>query len=128
MTCGNIIGHHGCKLDPNAKFAYSGPAQGKGQKINWESNRDDIGTGSQTISAIETHQLIGTAFDFGEHGTATADFDFEEGGNETNVTWRLTTDAGNNSVMRWMGLVFDTWIGENYEKGLANLKKVAEEG
>ena len=116
------------QLDPNAKFAYSGPTQGKGQKVNWQSDRDDVGTGSQTITASETNKLIETALDFGKHDTATAGFDLEEGGNKTNVTWRFKTDAGNNPVMRWMGLMFDTWIGENYEKGLANLKELAEKG
>ena len=116
------------KLDPKAKFSYSGPAQGEGQKVNWESERDDVGIGSQTITKSEANKLIETALDFGEHGTATAGFDFKEDGGKTHVTWRFKTDAGNNPVMRWMGLMFDTWIGENYEKGLANLKSVAEKG
>lgn len=116
------------QLDPNAKFSYSGPAQGKGQKVNWQSERQDVGTGSQEITASETDKLIETALDFGEHGTATAGFDFQQDGATTNVTWRFKTDAGNNPIKRWMGLMFDTWIGESYEKGLANLKELAEKG
>ena len=116
------------QLDPDAKFSYSGPPRGKGQKVSWQSQRQDVGTGSQTITKSETNKLIETALDFSDQGTATAGFDFKPEGKQTNVTWRFKTDAGNNPVMRWMGLMFDSWIGENYEKGLANLKKLAEKG
>lgn len=116
------------KLDPNAKFTYSGPDQGVGQKVNWQSDRDDVGTGSQTITQSDANKVIETALNFGPQGKATAGYDFVEEGGKTTVTWRFKTDAGNSPVMRWMGLMFDKWIGENYEKGLANLKALAEKG
>jgi hypothetical protein len=31
-----------------------------------------------------------------------------------------------NPMARWMGLMFDRWIGADYEAGLAKLKQVAE--
>jgi effector-binding domain-containing protein len=31
-----------------------------------------------------------------------------------------------NPVMRYMGLMFDTWVGKDYEEGLANLKQIVE--
>ena len=115
-------------LDPNAKFTYSGPAQGKGQKVNWQSEREDVGVGSQTITKSEPNKVIETALDFGPQGTATAGYDFVEEGGKTTVTWRFKTDTGNNPMMRWMGLMLDSLIGENYEKGLSNLKELAEKG
>ena len=50
----------------------------------------------------------------------------EPAGSGTRVTWGFTSNLGSNPVMRWMGLMFDRWIGPDYEQGLANLKKVAE--
>jgi effector-binding domain-containing protein len=39
----------------------------------------------------------------------------------------MDTDVGMSPVGRYMGLMFDTWIGKDYEEGLANLKKLVEE-
>lgn len=116
------------QIDPNAKFKYSGAPVGVGQKVEWQSELDNVGTGSQEIIESVANQRIETALDFGQHGTATAGFDFQPSGDATVVTWRFKTDVGNNPMMRWMGLMFDTWIGEQYEKGLTNLKAVAEQG
>ena len=37
-------------------------------------------------------------------------------------------DLGNNPIARYVGLMFDKWIGGDYEKGLARLKQVMEQG
>jgi len=37
-------------------------------------------------------------------------------------------DLGNNPIARYAGLMFDKWIGGDYEKGLARLKQVMEQG
>ncbi|MGI9426807.1 MAG: SRPBCC family protein, partial [Hyphomicrobiaceae bacterium] len=95
-------------------------------KVQWQSDLDSVGTGSQEITESVADQRIETALDFGQQGTATAGFDFRPSGEATVVTWRFKTDVGNNPIMRWMGLMFDTWVGEQYEKGLANLKVEAE--
>ena len=114
------------QIDPNAKFSYSGPDAGTGQKVNWQSENKNVGTGSQQIVESIPNERIETALDFGPQGTATAGFDFASEGQSTRVTWRFKTDAGNNPIMRWMGLMFDSWIGTEYEKGLANLKAEVE--
>ena len=38
----------------------------------------------------------------------------------------LPPTYGNNPMMRWMGLMFDKWVGADYETGLASLKELAE--
>ena len=114
------------QLDPNAKFSYSGPDAGVGQKVRWQSDDDNVGTGSQEITESITDKRIETALDFGAQGNATAGFDFDASDRATKVTWRFKTDVGNNPVARWFGLMFDTWIGAEYEKGLTNLKAEVE--
>ena len=114
------------QIDPKAKFSYSGPDSGTGQKVNWQSDNESVGTGSQQIVESVANERIETALDFGPQGTATAGFDFAPDGQATKVTWRFKTDVGNNPMMRWMGLMFDSWIGAEYEKGLANLKAEVE--
>lgn len=114
------------KIDPDAKYVYQGPAQGVGQKVSWSSEHPHVGTGSQTIVESVDNSKIATALDFGDHGTALARFDFAPEGAATRVTWGFETDTGNNPIARWMGLMMDKWIGEAYDEGLANLKKLAE--
>ena len=61
-------------------------------------------------------------------GTARAAFTLEPSGTGTLVTWTLVADMGLNPVGRWMGLMMDRWVGTDYERGLINLRRVAEAG
>lgn len=112
--------------DPQAKYTLAGPETGKGARMSWSSTKDDVGSGSQEIVESVPGKLVRTKLDFGDMGTAIAGFQLEPAGTGTRVTWDFTSELGNNPMMRWMGLMFDRWIGADYEKGLANLKKVAE--
>jgi hypothetical protein len=97
--------------------------------MSWEGN-ESVGAGSQTITASEENRRVETKLDFGEQGTAQAYFDLEPAsdGSKTNITWGMNSDMGNNPIARWMGLMMDSWVGTDYEKGLENLKKRIEEG
>ena len=58
--------------------------------------------------------------------TNTADFTFVPAGNQTRVTWAM---FGDNSFMaKAMGLIMnmDKMVGGQFEKGLADLKSIAE--
>ena len=129
------------QLDPNMKMVFSGSPSGKGQKSSWQSEKSDVGSGSQEITASALNKRVATKLDFGEMGTATAEWDLTpnalgtngQGGNAlgtnalgTKVTWSFQTDLGDNPLMRWMGLMFDNMVGSDYEAGLAKLKALVE--
>jgi hypothetical protein len=114
------------ELDPDVEITFTGPADGVGQTMNWQSENPDVGSGSQSITMLEPDSKVETALDFGDQGTATASLDLEPEGAATKVTWGFATDLGFNPVARYFGLMFDKWIGADYEKGLAKLKTVAE--
>jgi uncharacterized protein YndB with AHSA1/START domain len=114
------------ELDPDVEITFTGPADGVGQTMNWKSDDPNVGSGAQSITMLEPDSKVETALDFGEQGTATASFDLEPKGPATEVTWGFSTDLGFNPVVRYFGLMFDKWIGADYEKGLAKLKTVAE--
>jgi carbon monoxide dehydrogenase subunit G len=80
---------------------------------------------SQTISAYQSPSHVATDLDFGQMGKATATWNLEPAGAGTKVTWGFRTQA-EGIVARWFGLMFDRWIGVDYEKGLARLKAAAE--
>ncbi len=114
------------KMDPNIENSYEGPTSGVGQKVTWSSTHEHVGTGSQEIIESVSDQSVRTKLDFGDHGTANAIFRLEPDGAATKLTWGFTTDTGMNPMMRYMGLMMDTWIGEKYEQGLTDLKKLVE--
>ncbi len=112
--------------DPEMTQEYTGPDQGVGQKVAWQSDHPEVGSGTQTIVASETDRHVKTALDFGDMGAATAEIDLAPAGSGTSVTWSFDVDLGMNPVMRYMGLMFDGMIGPDYERGLASLKALVE--
>jgi len=112
------------KRDPNLELSLEGPPQGVGAKIKWNSATQ--GEGSQEIVESEPFSTVKSKLDFGGQGAAEALFRLETAEGGTKVTWSFDTDVGMNPVMRYMGLMFDTWIGKDYEEGLANLKALVE--
>ena len=113
-------------LDPNTKLTYTGPEEGVGNRLEWSSDHESVGSGTQEITASVPNEHVETALDFGPMGTATAYFNLEAKGDGTEVTWGLVSNLGNNPIARWMGLMLDRWVGADYEKGLANLAAVSE--
>ena len=112
--------------DPAMQQRYEGPESGVGQKVTWASEHPQVGSGSQEIIESVANQRLRTALDFGGEGTAIAEFDLQPEGSGTKVTWGFTSDLGYNPIARYMGLMFDRWIGADYEAGLASLKQLVE--
>lgn len=112
-------------LDPSAKYTFEGASEGVGAKMSWVGDPGTIGSGSQEIIESKPFVLVRTKLDFGA-GLATATFALAAEGQKTRVTWSLDADMGMNPVSRYFGLVFDSMMGGDLEKGLAGLKKLAE--
>jgi hypothetical protein len=113
-------------LDPQAKYTYSGPETGVGAKLAWASEQSGVGSGSQEIVAVEPGRSVTTKLDFGPQGQATSKLDIEPEGSGSRVTWSFDTSFEGDFLGRYFGLLFDKWIGADYEKGLARLKELAE--
>jgi len=112
-------------LDPNIAYTFEGPESGLGQQMNWSSENADVGSGSQTITRYEPPNFVETQLDFGMRGKPVASFDLVPSTTGTNVTWTFRSNL-EGIPAKWFGLMFDRWIGRDYEKGLAKLKAVAE--
>ncbi len=112
--------------DPDMELTYSGPEAGKGARSTWKSKTE--GAGSSEIIESRKNLLTVASLDFGSQGNAKASIalrPLQTG--RTRVSWGFTSDTGYNPIMRWMGaLLFDGWIGKDYEQGLQNLKKLVE--
>ncbi|HVK50704.1 MAG TPA: SRPBCC family protein [Pseudoxanthomonas sp.] len=110
--------------DPQAKYAYSGPAQGVGAQMQWSGSRA-VGSGSQKILESVPNQKVVVAMDFGMAATSTYALAAEGAG--TRVTWRFETQNGYNPLYRWAGLMSDMLYGPDFERGLASLKQLLEQ-
>ncbi|MBC8001968.1 MAG: SRPBCC family protein [Opitutaceae bacterium] len=115
------------KLDPNMKLTYSGAASGVGASYAWVGN-NEVGEGRATITEIRADELVQLKLEFFKPmaGVSTATFTLRPHGGHTEVTWAM--DGKNNFIAKAMCLVMsmDKMIGNQFEKGLADLKLVAE--
>ena len=115
------------EIDPGLHCTFEGPAIGIGQKMSWASDNPQLGSGSQTVVDYQPNTRFATTLDFGDMGDAIAYFELSPAANDTKLTWGFKSLL-RNPLERWMGLLFDRWIGADYEKGLAKLKAIAEKG
>jgi uncharacterized protein YndB with AHSA1/START domain len=114
------------QLDPATKYTYSGPETGVGARMEWVSANPDVGSGSQEVIDVEPGRRVTHKLDFGMDNPTTSTIRLEPEGTGTRVTWTLDTDFSGSLVGRYFGLALDRMVGPDYEKGLAQLKAVAE--
>lgn len=112
-------------IDPNATYSYSGPASGVGANMKWKGN-DEVGTGSQTITASEPDKRVAMELTFGDMTPSKVEMLLAPEGGGTRVTWTLESAFGYDLAGRYFGLLMDKFVGADYEKGLAQLKAVIE--
>src|SRR6266487_2144646 len=112
---------------PQREDRLRGPSAGEGAVFAWAGNRE-IGEGRMTLTQSRPAELIRIKLDVVQPmaGTSTAEFTFKPEGNRTAVTWAMF--GQNNFVARAICLFMnqDKMLGGYFEKGLENLKAVAE--
>jgi uncharacterized protein YndB with AHSA1/START domain len=115
------------KIDPNSKIVYEGPQEGTGAKFSWAGNKE-VGEGAMTVTDSRPGDLVQFRLDFKKpfEATNTAEFTFKPDGDRTAVTWAMS--GKNNFMFKAVGLFMncDKMIGGQFEKGLADLKTLAE--
>ncbi len=115
------------KFDSNVKITHEGPLSGNGAIESWEGNKN-VGAGRMTMIESRPNELIRLKLEFFRPfaATNTGEFTFKPEGSGTTVTWAMM--GKRNFMTKAMGLFmnFDKMIGGNFEKGLAELKKIAE--
>lgn len=117
------------KRDPAMQTSFEGPGAGAGAIYAWQGNRE-VGTGRLTITDSVPDSKVEMRLEFSEPFAATDHVRFKltptpEG---TRVSWAMT---GTNDFMSKVLSVFvdmDKMVGRDFEKGLAELKRLAEHG
>jgi len=118
--------------DPQAMFVISGPESGVGARLSWSGDPHLVGTGWQEIVASKPFERIDIKLDFDVQAVADTGFLLAPDGDGTKVTWffdaDVTEDVGfpDSFMARYFGLLFDRWLGGDFEQGLTRLKQFAE--
>jgi hypothetical protein len=114
------------KQDPSMKITYSGPASGKGAAHAWTS--DKAGEGRLEITDTAPPSRVNMRLDMIKpmegHNAIVFALQPQSGG--TNVSWAMSGEY--NFITKVVGLLFnmDRMIGGEFDKGLADLKAMAE--
>ncbi|MBI4904000.1 MAG: SRPBCC family protein [Acidobacteria bacterium] len=116
------------KLDPSMKTTYEGPPSGSGAIYKWVGN-DQVGEGMMTILESQARRLVKIKLDFIKPfaSTSTTEFTVEESGSGSKVVWTMSGE--NNFLSKAMCLFMggmDGMVGPDFEKGLAQMKTLAE--
>ncbi len=112
--------------DPATQVNFGDVKEGVGATMTWASDNPQVGAGTMEVVESVPDTRVISDLDFGDMGAAQARYELVESDGATTVTWGLDADMGAGPVGRWMGLMMDTWVGADYERGLANLKALVE--
>ena len=115
------------KRDPATKQTFAGPATGEGASMAWAGNAE-VGEGRMTISESRPNEMVRYHLEFLKpfENTAEANIALRPDGDRTTVTWSMV--APNDFIAKAMHLFLDmdAMVGGDFEKGLADLKSIAE--
>ena len=115
------------KIDPQINRTYSGAPEAMGSIYEWSGNKN-IGQGRMEITESVPPSKITIKLDFFTPFEAhnAVDFVLTPKGNSTLVTQAMYGPSP--FISKLMGLFFsmDKMVGEKYEEGLTNLKRMAE--
>jgi hypothetical protein len=114
------------KLDPNMQKTFEGPAAGVGQSYAWSGK--EVGKGKMTIEESVPGQKVGVKLEFVKPMESKATYALTLAGTPTGsfVTWSM--EGNHNFIGKAFGMFMnmDNMLGTDIEKGLAQLKTVAE--
>jgi len=115
------------KLDPNMKRNFEGAPSGQGAVYGWTGN-DEVGEGRMEITENTVPSKVAIKLDFIKpfQSSNVTTFTLQPQGDGTLVTW--TMSGPSEFITKLMGVFvsMDKMIGKDFEKGLSQLKGVAE--
>jgi Polyketide cyclase / dehydrase and lipid transport len=115
--------------DAQLKGSFSGPEAGPGAKYEWVGNAE-VGQGSMEIKSHQPNAqvLVEMVFIKPFAGINTVEFGLTPKAGGTEVSWAIYGPQA--FIPKLMGMFFnmDKMIGTDFEKGLDNLRKLAEAG
>jgi Polyketide cyclase / dehydrase and lipid transport len=114
-------------LDPDLKRSFSGPKSGEGSVYAWEGNKN-VGSGRMEILETTAPSDLKIKLDFIAPFKASniTEFMVLPDGDLTRVIWVMSGPMPFISKLMSVFISMDKMVGKDFEKGLAQLKAVAE--
>lgn len=114
------------KIDTAMQITYSGPACGTDAMYEWSSKNPKVGSGKMLITYSKPPDTIKCNMWFMNKRLSHSMFVFTKTDSAVTVIWSMDTKTGRNPIHRFFGLFMEKMVGPDFEKGLKNLKEVAE--
>jgi hypothetical protein len=114
------------KKDPAMKKTFTGPASGPGAKLDWDGN-GDVGAGSLTVAEVTPSKVtLNLAMTRPMNANNVVEYGFAPQGKATTMTWAMHGPMPLISKVICVFMDFDKMIGADMERGLKDLKALAE--
>lgn len=111
--------------DTTFVITYSEPFEGIGASQKWDGKK--LGKGSLKITKSDAGKVIEYEESLGDQSfKINGTFLFKDTANGVKVIWQEEGSNGLNPAARIFGKFYDKIIGEDFERGLENLKKFCE--
>lgn len=114
------------QMDSTLTYTLTGKDGEVGVVRSWTGKK--LGQGDLSITGLVPGQEVDYTLAF-QNGRMKSEGKFliEPAGDSCKVTWTNNGDLGYNPIARYMGLFMSKMLGPDFDKGLANMKKIAEE-
>jgi hypothetical protein len=114
------------KKDPAMKKNFSGPASGPGSKLEWDGN-SDVGAGSLTVTEVTPANIkLNLEMIRPMNANNIVEYTFAPQGNATDMTWAMHGPMPLISKVMCVFVDLDKMLGADMERGLKDLKALAE--
>lgn len=110
----------------DVEYSYGGPRSGVGARMDWQSSRPELGSGSVLITESRPPDRVAMRLDLGARGRPTVYFDIEPANDASHVVWGFTATFDDNIIDRYLGLIMNYRVGGDFEQGLQSLKANVE--
>jgi hypothetical protein len=117
------------KMDPTMKKTYEGPEAGVGSKYSWQGN-SKVGEGAMTILESVPSSKVLIKLEFLKPFQATNETILtinSASPTQSTIHWSMTGKSSFPAKAAGLFMNMDKMVGADFETGLANLKKIAEE-
>ena len=113
---------------PNMDLQRSGPEEGEGATLTFDSDSRTVGSGSWTITESEPRRRVAIAIEDDRQGTnKRTEFILQptgRGGRNIEITQTYNVDYGWNLIGRYAGLYVSRSVGDSMSLGLARLSNI----
>jgi len=115
------------KIDPDMKATLEGPKEGVGAVYHWSGN-SEVGEGTTRLVESIPSEKVAMKLEFVRPfaGTSDVQFTFAPEGAGTKVTWAMQSKKPFMGKVVGLFMDCEKMCGDQFNEGLANLKKIAE--